>query len=513
MAATAATALLLAALTAGLVLTVLVGAPSPDPSFPDATGLSWRYAACWALFGAAVWTLRRVPPRHVTALVLAGGIAVAVAGLVAPPRTSTDSFRYAWDGRVQAAGISPYDHAPADPALAALRDTWLFPPHEACRGATGPAPTPASGPPPAPAPASGPPPAPAPASGPPPAPAPASGPSPAPAPAPAPAPGLAPLPDGGCTRINRPTVHTIYPPAGEAYFLLVHAVSPAGARHKPLQTAGAFLTLATTLVLLRVLRRRGDPRDAAWWAWCPAVAVEAVNNAHADVLGVLLSVTALALTVRHRSAGGAVLGLATAVKLLPAVLLPGALSGIRRPREAAATLLPAVIVPAALYLPYVLLSDSSVLGYLGGYAQEEGYQDASSGGRYALLRLLLPDSWAVPAVLAGTAAVSLYVIRRGDPARPWSGALLVTGTVFLLTTPGYSWYALLLIALVALDGRWEWLGVALAGAAAYLVIPRYLAAGTVAYGTALLLVLAGHTLRTRRHRTRRAYSSRNFDTA
>ncbi|MCZ0982122.1 glycosyltransferase 87 family protein [Streptomyces diastatochromogenes] len=239
----------------------------------------------------------------------------------------------------------------------------------------------------------------------------------------------------------------------------------------------------------------GDPRTAAYWAWCPAVPVEAVNNAHVDGLAVLLSVTALGLTVRHRAGGGALLGLAIAVKLLPAVLLPGALSGVRRARDAAAVLLPAAAVLTALYAPYVLLSRSSVLGYLGGYADEEGYQDASAGNRYALLRLLLPDAWALPAVLVGALAVSLYVIRRGDPRRPWSGALLVTGTAFLLTTPGYSWYALLLIALVALDGRWEWLGVAVAGAVAYLTGPTWADAGTVLYSVAALAVLCGWAAR------------------
>ncbi|WP_037891143.1 glycosyltransferase family 87 protein [Streptomyces sp. NRRL S-87] len=433
----ALTAVLLAALTA-----VLVGTVRTDGYFTDPAGLSWWYAAAWALFAAAVWCLRRVPARHAVVLVLAGGVAVAAAGLVAAPRTSTDAFRYAWDGQVQAAGTSPYDHAPADAALTPLRDDWLFPSGPACGG-----------------------------------------------------PDLAAVSDGVCTRINRPRVHTVYPPAGELYFLLVHAVSPDGVRHKALQTGGAVLAVGTTLVLLAVLRRRGDPRAAACWAWCPAVAVEAVNNAHADVLAVLVSVAALGLTVRHRSAGGGLLGLAVAVKLLPAVLLPGALAGVRRPRDAARTVLTAVAAVAALYLPYVLLSHSSVLGYLGGYAAEEGYDDASAGNRYALLRLVLPDAWAVPAVFAGMAAVSLHVIRRGDRERPWSGALLVTGTAFLLTTPGYSWYALLVVALVALDGRWEWLGVALAGAASYVTGRAVPDAGTTAYALAAAAVLGGAALR------------------
>ncbi|MGN5381254.1 hypothetical protein ACQ4WX_41150 [Streptomyces lasalocidi] len=65
------------------------------------------YAIAWALFAAGVWTVRKLPARAATFLVLAGSAAVALSGLAAPPRTSDDMYRYAWDGRVQAAGISP----------------------------------------------------------------------------------------------------------------------------------------------------------------------------------------------------------------------------------------------------------------------------------------------------------------------------------------------------------------------------------------------------------------------
>ncbi|MEN8654815.1 glycosyltransferase family 87 protein [Streptomyces sp. 21So2-11] len=439
------TGILVAALTAVLVLTVRKDGYHLDPA-----GLSWWYAACWLLFAAAVWSLRKVPPRHAVALMLAGGIAVAATGLAAPPRTSTDSYRYAWDGRVQASGLSPYDHAPADPELAALRDSWLFPAGAACAH-----------------------------------------------PDRARIPG--PAGERHCTRINRPQVHTIYPPVAEAYFFLVHELSPDYTRHKPLQTGGALLSVAATAALLMVLRRRGEVRHAAYWAWCPAVPVEAVNNAHADVLGVLLAVVALGIVTRHRITGGTLLGAAVATKLLPAVVLPGALSGVRRVRDAAAVLLPTAAVVVIVYLPYAVLSEGSVFGYLGGYVQEEGYDDTSSGkNRYALLRLILPDSWALPAVTAGMALVVWHVLRRGDPERPWRGALLVTGTAFLLLTPDYSWYALLLVALVALDGRWEWLGIASAGAAAYVTgraFDDWYTVGDTAYAIAAAAVLTGWALR------------------
>ncbi|MFB6840565.1 glycosyltransferase 87 family protein [Streptomyces sp. NPDC056361] len=426
------TSLVLAALTTALL--ALLGGPATGVGF--LTG----YAAAWGLFAVAVLALRRAPVRAVVPLVLAGAVAVAATGLVAPPRTSTDSYRYAWDGRVQSAGISPYDHSPADDALTGLRDPWLFPGRAVCaRGGD-----------------------------------------------------LSELADGRCTRINRPTVHTIYPPVAEGWFLLVHAASPSDVRHKALQTGGAALSLAVTGLLLLALRRRGDPRRAAWWAWCPAVSVEGVNNAHVDVLAVFLSVAALVVVVRRRAAGGALLGLAIAAKLLPVLLVPGALSGVRRPRTASTILGATAATVAAVYLPYVLLSHGSVLGYLGGYAEEEGYDDAGAGGRYSLLRLVLPDAWALPAALLGLAAVSALVIVRGDAERPWKGALVTTGTAFLLLTPGYSWYALLLVALVALDGRWEWSGVALAGAVAYLAGPvAGPGAVTAAYGTAALAVCVG----------------------
>ncbi|MFG3281928.1 glycosyltransferase family 87 protein [Streptomyces sp. NPDC048111] len=473
------TVALLAALTAVLALTVL-----HDGYFSDPGGLSWWYAASWLLFAAAAWSVRKVPVRRQAALIVAGGIAVAATGLLAPPRTSTDSYRYAWDGRVQAAGISPYDHAPADRELTGLRDPWLFPTD----------------------------------------------------PAQCALPGLAPV-DGGCTRLNRPSVHTIYPPVAEVSYLLVDEIAPASARIKPLQIGGALCAVGTTLVLLRVLRRRrpdgrpGRVSGAAYWAWCPAVPVEAVNNAHVDVLAALLTVAGLGvLAVRDgvevgagdgsgggsggvRRAewrriglggvlpewgrvvlGGVLIGAGVAVKMLPAVVLPAVLR--RRP---VTVLLSTAGVVALSYLPYVLISHSSVFGYLGGYTEEEGYDDPADGGQFALLRLVVPASWSLPLTCAALLAVTGYVMWRGKPERPWSGALLLLGWAFLLLTPGYSWYALLLVALVALDGRWEWLAVAAAGAATYVThraAPDFPVALT-AYEVAAGAVLAGWLLRRR----------------
>jgi hypothetical protein len=443
---TAVTAALLAALTVTIVFAVRTGGTRTDPG----RILLW-YGAGWALFAAAAWAVRKVPVRAATVLVLAGGAAVAVAALAAPPSTSSDMYRYAWDGRVQAAGVSPYAYAPVAPELARLRENWLFPPGADCQD-----------------------------------------------------PGLVRklelhTADKTCTRINRPTVHTIYPPVAEGWFVAVHELTPGGSRHKAMQVGGAVLVMGTTAALLVVTRRRGrDPRAAALWAWCPAVPVEAVNNAHIDSLGVLLTVLALG-TATAGVRRGALLGAAVAVKLYPVLALPGALSRLH-PRRAAHVAVAAVAVVALVYLPYVLGSGVGVLGYLPGYLHEEGYESGTVH-RFALLRLVLPDAAAGPAAVVLLLLTAGYVLRRGDPDRPWRGALLVTGTALLLTSPAYSWYALLVVALVALDGRWEWLAVPAAGAVLYLgvaLVPKGTDFESLSYGVAALAVLAGAAVRARR---------------
>ena len=446
-AATAQCVLALAALVAALVGTFTSGGTlgHRDPLY------GW-YAADVLLFAVAIVLLRRVPARRSTALVLLGSLAVALTGLLAAPRTSDDAYRYLWDGQVQAAGISPYADAPTAPALAALRarDPALFPVTGNCTGWD------------------------------------------------------LHRADGICTHINRPTVHTIYPPVAEFWFYGLHQAGRITGRAGigVAQAGGALLAVAATGALLLVLRRtRAPAHRAALWGWCPAVAAWAVNDAHVDTLGALLMVCGLGLLVagpvggRRRGASGVLLGLATGTKLIPALAVPGAMSGClargRRPGPRD-LLVPAVAGVTFLlcYTPYVIASGLGVLGFLPGYLQQQGYDQGTGFGLLALLGIpqpLLPVT--VAAVLL---AAVLYVLRYGDPQAPWRGALTVTGTALFLAAPDYPWYALLVVALVALDGRWEWLALPVAGEA------MYLSDGTLqqpAYAAALYLVLAGAAVR------------------
>ena len=135
----------------------------------------------------------------------------------------------------------------------------------------------------------------------------------------------------GCTRINRPTVPTIYPPVAEAYFLGVHYLPTASDSAKPIQATTALVAVLITVLLLFALGRLGrDVRMAALWSWCPTVALEAGNSAHVDVVAVGIATVAILVlaTARTRARtalGGVLLGLAIATKMTPALIVPAVL--------------------------------------------------------------------------------------------------------------------------------------------------------------------------------------------
>jgi hypothetical protein len=151
-----------------------------------------------------------------------------------------------------------------------------------------------------------------------------------------------------------------------------------------------------------------------------------------------------------------------------------------------------------VYLPHLLAVGPAVLGYLPGYLHEEGF---ANGDRYALLNWLLPGAFAQPTAVLILAAVSVWVLRTGDPDRPWLGAATMVAAALLVTTPNYPWYALLLVMLVALGAPAELL---ILGAAAYVAqletdLGLHGNAGPrLGYTLALAIVAGGFVLRMRR---------------
>ena len=397
--------------------------------------------ALWVIFALAILAIRSVPVRPAIAIILIGSALIGGAAMAGPPNTSTDSARYAWDGIVQNAGISPYRYVPVDDALGTLRPDWLFPaPLENADGThrcLDPRADPTSS-----------------------------------------------LPSGVplCSALNRPKVPTIYPAAAEIFFAGVRFITGPAAEYWPLQLTGLVMSLAITAMLIVALRRRNlDPRLAALWGWSPIVATEAITNSHIDILGTLLVLVATLLVSRGlRFRGGIALGAAIAVKLIPVIAAPALLR--RQPGKVIAA---SIVTFALLYIPYLLTTGIAVLGYLPGYLSEEGYND---GSRFTLLTLFVPTtaSLAVAAVLLLITAVLVW--WKTNPDAPWLGQLVMIGTTLLIVSPRYPWYALLLVPFIALSGRWEWFAVPLA-LTVRLLIPNHMVS-QVAIAIAIVVIVA-----------------------
>ena len=138
-----------------------------------------------------------------------------------------------------------------------------------------------------------------------------------------------------------------------------------------------------------------------------------------------------------------------------------------------------------------------MIGFLPGYLQQEDY---TTGTRYGIIGLLVTGPLASAMAVLILAAVAFAVLKFGDPDRPWQGAVVMTAAALAVTTPRYQWYALLLVVLVALDGRPEWL--AFAAGAYYAAEPPmgrytvpYRLHDAVAYGIPVLVVAAGWLVR------------------
>ncbi|MGD8624920.1 MAG: glycosyltransferase family 87 protein, partial [Anaerolineae bacterium] len=181
------------------------------------------------------------------------------------------------------------------------------------------------------------------------------------------APELRSLRNGEAWRsINRRSAITVYPPGAEMAFALLWRLAPDNVRwFQAAMAAGGLLAGGLLLGLLRALNR--SPARLLIYLWSPLLAFETAHAGHVDGLILPLLVGAWWARVKERdSLMGLLLGLATAIKLYPVLLVP-ALWRPRHPRGRWRFPLAFGLGLGTCYLPYLLTSGSNVLGYLPQY--------------------------------------------------------------------------------------------------------------------------------------------------
>jgi alpha-1,6-mannosyltransferase len=275
------------------------------------------------------------------------------------------------------------------------------------------------------------------------------------------APELAPLRDAQIwASVNRKPAVTIYPPLAETTFALLWRIWPDSVRWFQIVMAGGALLAGGLLVGL--LRDLGRPTARVLiYLWSPLLIFETAHSAHLEGLILPLLVGAWWARLRRRDAlSGALLGLATAYKLYPALLFPA----LWRPdHKQGRWQLPAAFlgVMAASYLPAVLREGNAVIGFLPKYFREtfnlspvvgailDGLRSLNVGLLHGLglgplreLALLL---------LSTLALLGLYMLLRPaqDGETVLRRSLWLIGAFILLSHDLFSWYLLWLLPLLA----------------------------------------------------------------
>jgi len=316
------------------------------------------------------------------------------------------------------------------------------------------------------------------------------------------APELAHLRDGEIhPQINRSTARTIYPPAAQWLFALAAALVPwsiVGWRMLLLS-----FEVATVAILVRLLRRLGVPPTAViLYAWSPLVVFEGVQAGHVEAVMIPFVLLALLLRQTGRSVlAGAALGVATLMKLYPAVLLPAwwRREDWRFPATAAT-------IVSLGYLPYVAALGAGALGFLPEYLASP--EDHNIG-----LRALLTYPFGLTDVVArGVAMALLFVVlaavlviigqrARQDPPGLWRASALAVGAYLLLVpTAMHPWYVVWIVPFLCVrpSPAWLWFsGAVTLSYVAYVVAPAPLPswAWLLEYGPLYALLAAGAVVR------------------
>jgi alpha-1,6-mannosyltransferase len=343
----------------------------------------WLFFSAFALYGVACFISLQSEEFDWRVLFGIFAMAALMQGVLifSRPTLSDDMYRYVWDGRVQAHGVSPYRYPPNAPDLAYLQDTNIYP------------------------------------------------------------------------SINRKEVVTVYPPAAEVAFALLWRIWPDNVHW--FQAAMAAGGLLAGVLLVGLLRDLGlSPARALIFLWSPLLIFETAHSAHVDGLILPLLVGAWWAQVRGRDGSvGFLLGVATAMKFYPALLLP-ILWRPRSPQGRWRMPLAFAATVSSFYLPYAQTIGWQVFGYLPHYFQEKfnisPFVSATNNilnwlGLYSPNRLMflafgclvIIGCWAIINPVPDTETV----LRR---------CLWIIGIVTLFSQDLFSWYMLWLLPLVAI---------------------------------------------------------------
>lgn len=277
-------------------------------------------------------------------------------------------------------------------------------------------------------------------------------------------------------QINRPTAPTIYPPGAQMLFAALTSLLPDSVwGMKASMVGGDLITIG---LLIRLLRQHGWDADRVLvYAWSPLVLFECTGSGHVEALMVPWVLLALvASTARQAKLTGVALGVATLIKLYPAILVPML---VQRGRSTVLWAFSVTLLGG--YLPYLYGARSQILGFLPTYFSP--WEDFNVGLRYFVTIGLsyvtnAARSWAMVgclALLLGALAAQARSKMRDDMM--WHVYCMISAYLLLVPSSLHPWYVVWLVPCLCFYPSWVWLyfsGVVSLSYLQYLEVPQVL---------------------------------------
>lgn len=252
---------------------------------------------------------------------------------------------------------------------------------------------------------------------------------------------LQPLRDAIYEKLVYKQVHTIYPPFTQLVFAASYLLYPALFTFK---FASMLFDVASIIVLLKILQKKGIRERIILYAWNPLIIVEFSSSGHADSVAVFFVLLAYYLLMQNKPlASGVTLALGVSSKLYPILLIPFFIH--RNPRTLAG-FIPALIV---VYLPF------ASAGWKIFYGLEVFLKYAMfNPGAFQILEYLLG--------FASAKTVSLLLVVVAYPMLLRSSSLVkacyLILTVYILFSPMvHPWYLAWGLSLAPIIGAYAWI--------------------------------------------------------
>jgi hypothetical protein len=293
---------------------------------------------------------------------------------------------------------------------------------------------------------------------------------------------IAGLDDALRSKVNHPSIPSIYPPIALVWFRCLDALGlgPLGA-----QALGLLCDLASVWAIHRFLADRARPSwPALLFALHPLAAVEGTAGGHLETPAICLALLGLAADARAPWRAGLsafLTGLAAGFKLVPLFWWP---STVRSRAAFAGAALAAFL--GLLSVLSVLSAGPALFTAWHRYATEWRFD----GFLFPWLALVVGDhARAVLLILASAGAI--WALRAKTSEDTW----LRIGSAFVLLSPTvHPWYVLWALVPSLLLARWEWAVAAVFLQGSYLVLHTLQPDGTWNEGSWLWIATWGPSI-------------------